>query len=179
MMAAMMIAGLWAIADPAGTVGALGSWANEASLGTLAAAARGTPPGAPVALGQSMQVVFSAAIEAPWCYLEFGNVSWCRDPSRTEPGLRAAGLKIASKELSEAGCRSGSAASCPTGVGAKDQGLEHSAQLLREASTNGAVFLALPANGSERNWINEEGSLQDDLSEQRRDRLPWAGGVQG
>jgi hypothetical protein len=159
MMTAMMVAGLWAIADPGGTVGSLGSWANEASLGTLAAAAQGTPSGAPVALGQSMQVVFSAAIEVPWCYLEFGNVGWCREGGRTEPRLRAAGLKIASQELSEAGCASGTADSCPARLGAKGQGLVHSAQLLREADTNGAIFLALPADGPERNSINDEGSL--------------------
>jgi hypothetical protein len=159
MMAAMMIAGLWAIADPGGTVGALGSWANEASLGTLAAAARGTPSGRPVALGDSMQVVFSSAIEVPWCYLEFGNVGWCRDPARTEARLRAAGLKIASRELSEAGCGSRAVDSCRSDLGVKAQGLAQSAQLLREAATNGAIFLALPANGPGRNSINDEGSL--------------------
>ena len=105
MMTAMMVGGLWAIADPGGSVGALGSWANEASLGTLAAAARGTPSGTPVALGQSMQVVFSAAVEVPWCYLEFGNVGWCRDPGRTEGRLRSAGLRIASQELSRSRLR--------------------------------------------------------------------------
>ncbi len=159
MMTAMMAAGLWAIADPGGSVGALGSWANEASLGTLAAAARGTPSGTPVALGQSMEVVFSAAIEVPWCYLEFGNVGWCRDGGRTEGRLRAAALKIASQELSEAGCGSQGAGACPSGLGAKGLGLVHSAQLLREADSNGAIFLALPANGSQRNSINDEGSL--------------------
>ena len=159
MMAAMMVAGLWAIADPGGSVGALGSWANEASLGTLAAAARGTPSGTPVALGESMQVVFSAAIEVPWCYLEFGNVGWCREPARTEGRLRAAGLKIALQELSEAGCGSRGADSCPSGLGAKGLSLVHSAQLLREADTNGAIFLSLPANGPQRNSINDEGSL--------------------
>ncbi|HTY96807.1 MAG TPA: hypothetical protein VMB91_07180 [Solirubrobacteraceae bacterium] len=159
MMAAMMVAGLWAIADPGGTIGSLASWANEASLGTLAAAAQGTPSGAPVALGQSMQVVFSAAIEVPWCYLEFGNVGWCREAGRTEPRLRAAGLKIASQELSEAGCGSGAADGCPDRLGTKGQGLVHSAQLLREAHTNGAIFLALPADGPQRNSINDEGSL--------------------
>ena len=159
MMAVMMIAGLWAIADPGGSVGALGSWANEASLGTLAAAARGTPSGTPLALGQSMQVVFSAAIEVPWCYLEFGNVGWCREPGRTEGRLRAAGLKIASQELSEAGCGTRGADACPPSLGAKGLGLVHSAQLLREADSNGAIFLALPANGPQRNSINGEGSL--------------------
>ena len=159
MMAAMMVGGLWAIADPSGSVGALGSWANEASLGTLAAAARGTPSGTPSGLGQSMQVVFSAAIEVPWCYLEFGNVGWCREPGRTEERLRAAGLKISSHELSEAGCGPRGADACPPGLDAKGLGLAHSAQLLREADSNGAIFLALPANGPQRNSINDEGSL--------------------
>ena len=37
--------------------------------------------------------------------------------------------------------------------------LEHSSELLRDAQSNGAVFLALPANGAARNAINEGGSL--------------------
>src|SRR6202022_4267598 len=43
---AMMLAGLWVILDPTGTVGAFGGWANQASLGTLAVSARGSPTGA-------------------------------------------------------------------------------------------------------------------------------------
>jgi hypothetical protein len=160
LMAAMMVGGLWAIADPGGTVGALGTWANEASLGTLAATASGTPSGTPMALGQSMRVVFSAAIEAPWCYLEFGNVGWCRNPAQAEPRLRAAGLKIAGEELARAGCgpRSPMAPACSR-LSANGRALAGSAQLLRQADSNGAIFLALPANGPERNSINDEGSL--------------------
>ena len=45
MMGVMMAGGLWLIVDPSGTVGALGRWANQASLGTLAVAARGRPRG--------------------------------------------------------------------------------------------------------------------------------------
>ena len=74
LMGAMIVGGLWVIADPTGTVGALAAWANRASLGTLAVAARGTPAGPAGVLAQSMDTVFAAAIEAPWCYLEFGNV---------------------------------------------------------------------------------------------------------
>lgn len=47
----------------------------------------------------------------------------------------------------------------PVRSGGKGEELAHSAQLLREADTNGAVFLALPANGPERNSINDDGSL--------------------
>jgi hypothetical protein len=160
LMLAMMTGGMWVILDPAGTVGALGGWANQASLGTLAVAARGTPAGPGRALADSMGTVFAAAIEAPWCYLEFGDVDWCRDPARLDPRLRAAGLKIAASEQAQAGCGTGAGRQrCPASAGAQARALEHSAELLRDARSNGAVFLALAPNGPQRNSINEQGSL--------------------
>ncbi len=160
LMGAMMVGGLWIIADPTGTVGALGAWANQASLGTLAVAARGTPVSAGRALGSSLDTVFAEAIEAPWCYLEFGEVGWCREPSQLDPRLRAAGLKIAAREIAPA-CQHSSAppALCASAGSVPSAALEHSAEQLRDARSNGAVFLALPANGPARNSINEQGSL--------------------
>ncbi len=160
-MVAMMAGGIWVIVDPTATVGALGAWANQASLGTLAVAARGTPSGPRQALGASLGTVFEAAIEVPWCYLEFGDVGWCREPSRLDPGLRAAALKIAAQESAEVACQPSSAAqgSCALAHGAEAQALEHSVELLRDAHSNGALFLSLPANGPARNSINEQGSL--------------------
>lgn len=149
MTLAMMAGGMWVILDPTGTVGALGGWANQASLGTLAVTARGTPTGAGHALAESMESVFAAAIEAPWCYLEFGNVSWCRNPERLDSRLRAAGLKIAAGEQARA-------ASSAT---VQARALERSAEQLRDAHSNAEVFLALPPNGPARNSINERGSL--------------------
>jgi hypothetical protein len=160
LMGAMMVGGIWVITDPTGTVGALGEWANQASLGTLAVAARGTPAGPERALGSSLDLVFADAIEVPWCYLEFGDVGWCREPSRLDPGLREAGLKIADDESAQAACRPSSSELVPCAAGsAQVKALEHSAELLRGAQTNGAIFLALPANGPARNSINEQGSL--------------------
>ncbi len=43
LMGVMMLGGFWVIINPLGTVGALGAWANEASLGTLGAVVAGTP----------------------------------------------------------------------------------------------------------------------------------------
>jgi hypothetical protein len=146
---AMMAGGMWVILDPTGTVGALGGWANQASLGTLAVTARGTPARAGQALADSMGSVFAATIEAPWCYLEFGDVGWCRDPARLDSRLRAAALRIAAGEQVQAA----SAAS------AQARALEHSSEQLRDADSNAAVFLALPPNGPARNSINEQGSL--------------------
>ena len=158
---AMMLAGLWVIADPTGTIGALGRWANEASLGTLAAAAHGSPSRPGGALGESLATLFAATVELPWCYLEFGDVAWCREPSQLDPALRAAALRIAAQERSLVTCEGAGEAGlgCSPPTAAQAVVLERSAQLLREARTNGAIFLALPANGPARNSINEEGSL--------------------
>jgi hypothetical protein len=161
LMAAMMVAGIWIIIDPTGTVGALGKWANQASLGTLAVAASGTPAAPRRALAGSLGTVFATAVEVPWCYLEFGDVGWCREPSQLDPRLRAAALKIAAQKSAEAGCTPSAAvlAPCVPMGAAEVKALEHSVELLRAAQSNGAIFLALPANGPARNSINDEGSL--------------------
>jgi len=152
MVLGMICGGLWLMANPLGTVGALSDWANQAGLGTLAVAVRGTPAGAGEALGTAMDGVFAATVEGPWCYLEFGDVRWCRDPTELDPGLKRAGMKIAQEELTQAGAAGNPAAA-----------VQHSARLLREARTNGALFLALPSNGPQRNSINDEGSLLREL----------------
>jgi hypothetical protein len=152
----MFACGFWLMIDPSGTVGALSRWSNQAGLGTLAAVVGGAPVAPGRSLGTSMAGVYATAIEAPWCYLEFGNVAWCRDASRLEPKVKAAGLRIASRRLAEAGC---SGTPCSTDPATATDVLRASARLLREARTNGALFMALPANGPDRNSINEQGSL--------------------
>jgi hypothetical protein len=161
LMAAMMAAGLWLILDPAGTVGALGQWANQAAIGTLATAVQGSPARGEQAFASSLGAVFAAAVDAPWCYLEFGDVEWCRRPSRLDSDLRRAGLRIAALEQSLSGCRSSESAlvPCAPAGSAAAKALRRSAQLLRSAQTNGEIFLALPPNGPARNSINDEGSL--------------------
>jgi hypothetical protein len=136
LMLAMMAAGLWVIADPTGTVGALGRWVDEASAGTVGAVADGSPAHAPRALADNLGALFVGVVGTPWCYLEFGNVRWCSDPARLEGRLRAAGVALVGH-----------------GGGARR------ATLMRAAHTNGELFLALPANGVDRNSINDPGSL--------------------
>jgi hypothetical protein len=138
LMGLMMLGGLWVIVNPLGTVGALDGWANEASLGTLAAVATGTPAHSGRTFGESMRSVFSGAIGGPWCFMEFGNVHWC-ESTHLDPRLEAAAHRIATKERAKIGSQS--------------------AELLSAARTNGELFLALPANGPQRNSINDSGSL--------------------
>jgi hypothetical protein len=151
-MLAMIAAAMFVIADPGATVGALSQWSDEASLGSLDAIAYGGSAQPYAALASSMQQLYAATIDAPWCFLEFGNVSWCDSPQRLDPRLHAAAIRIAARIEAEA---AGSAAD--RGIGAEV--LAHRVQLLREAQSNGAIFLALPANGPLRNSVKEAGSL--------------------
>jgi hypothetical protein len=137
LMAVMMLGGLWVIVNPLGTIGALDAWANEASLGTLAAVTSGTPEHSGRKLEESMRSVFSGGIGGPWCYMEFGNVRWCEEPVESDPRLHTTALEIATKEQASIGSQS--------------------AELLRGARKNGELFLALPANGQARNGINPFG----------------------
>ena len=147
LMASMMVCGIWVIGNPAGTVGTLSQWANDASLGALAVGSRGTPTVGGGGLGQDMQRLFAATVEAPWCYLEFGQVSWCR-ARQVDPRLRAAGRRISAGELALA-----------AKGGAGRDALSHGAEMIRAADTNGELFLALPANSPARNSITEANSL--------------------
>jgi hypothetical protein len=164
LMLAMMAGGLWVIADPAGTVGALGRWVDGASAGTLGAVVQGSPAHASRTLAQSMSGLFGAAVGAPWCYLEFGNVSWCEDPARLEPRLRAAGLALLTRPHVRQ-CEGGERAAgvCEAlereAPRASVAPRSRSATLMRAARTNGEGFLALPANEAARNSIDEPGSL--------------------
>ncbi len=157
---AMMALGLWVIADPLGTVGAVGRWANQASLGTLGAVAQGTPTNAPRTLADSMRALFSGAIEMPWCYLEFGNVHWCSDPSLLDPSLRKAARRIVAQQQARLNCPSVSTdPTCTSEKGTSTPAVERSSELVKEADTNGKLFLAFPANRGERNSVKEKSSL--------------------
>jgi hypothetical protein len=143
LMGVMMLAGFWVIVNPLGTVGALGAWANRAGLGTLGAVVAGTPAAPDRTLAESMESVFSGTIGGPWCYMEFGNVRWCDEPKSLDSRLQAAGRQIAAKDQATIGPKS--------------------AEELRDAKTNGELFLALPANGEQRNSINEYGPFKNEV----------------
>lgn len=167
LMLAMIAGGLWVIASPAGTVGALGRWVDEASAGTLAAVVSGTPARAPQTLADGMGDLFDGIVDAPWCYLEFGDVRWCTEPAQLDSRLRTAALRLAAGARAKGGCAAGSAgglpadseAVCEALAGEPSAQLAQSATLLTQAQTNGAFFLALPANAAARNSINDSASL--------------------
>jgi hypothetical protein len=157
----MVAGGLWVIADPMGTVGALGEWTNQASLGALGAVAQGSPDHAQLTLSDGMEDIYATGVGVPWCYMEFGNVHWCDDPHQLDPRLHKAALALAAHTEAGSECPvKGRAATICSELGIEQAQVSgQSARLLREARTNGELFLALPANGPQRNSINKSSSL--------------------
>lgn len=157
----MVVGGLWVIVDPVGTVGALGAWTNQASLGALGAVAQGSPDHAQLTLSEGMEDIFATGVGTPWCYMEFGNVHWCDDPHQLDPRLHKAALALAAHSQASSECPvKGRAATICAELGIEQAQVSgQSAQLLRDAHTNGELFLALPANGPQRNSINKSSSL--------------------
>jgi hypothetical protein len=146
LVAVMVGCGLWIIADPAGTVGAVGNLADRAALTTVAASATGDPSQPVATVDGAFGEVFDAATSGPWCYLEFGDVDWCREPAALDPHLRAAASQLELSLRSEATC-SGSApglVQCAPGGSALQNQLAGAATALAEARTNGGLFLAIP-----------------------------------
>jgi hypothetical protein len=160
-MVTMIVGGLWVIADPTGTVGEVGGLANQASLGALSAFAQGNPGAGARTLSDGMREVFAVGIGDPWCFLEFGDVQWCRDPARLEERLRANALRLAAAEQALVGCKfnSGPFTLCAAPGSAQARAYSRSAELLRDARSNGELFLALPANGNARNSITPASGL--------------------
>ncbi len=144
LLLAMMAGGLWVIADPTGTVGAASRLVNEASLGALGAAATGDPSHPVRSLDDALGALFDVSVTGPWCYLEFGDVGWCRDSSALDPGLLAAARQVVARDRADATSAT------------RRRAVQVEAGEVAAARTNGDLFLALPANGPRRNSINAD-----------------------
>ena len=152
-MTAMILAGLWIITNPAGTVGEINRALNQTGLGAVAAVSAADPSSGRAAFGDGLRAIFATAIQGPWCYLEFGDVDWCRNPRRLDPRLSDAARKLRTKLEHDAHCDP-AALSCPETTGPRRE-----AQLLADAHSNGELFLAFPTNSAQRNAINADDSL--------------------
>lgn len=136
---AMTVAVLLVIANPVGTVGAVGKFSND--LGVYAITAVQSPVdslsgkrprgGASNGYSEALSKVFDAVVVRSWTLLEFGNVDWATSPKRFDPEMQ----KVA-KGLAE---------SWPKPV----------QQAVARADTNAELFLAFPPNSAERDGIND------------------------
>jgi hypothetical protein len=158
---AMIALGLWVIADPAQTIGRLDREVNAASLGAVAAFSSGSPDLAEPKFERGLGDLFSETIHAPWCYLEFGDVGWCRERSRLDPRLRTAAQQIITRGPIAVTCGSSGVTGlvhCGHAVGDPAEAIREVA-LLRGAHTNGDIFLAFPNDAPLRDSLSTSGSL--------------------
>jgi hypothetical protein len=152
---AMMSVGLWIIADPVGTVGAVSNLADQAALATASAAATGNVTQPAGGLDDALGEVFDTAVTGPWCFLEFGDVDWCLDPSRLDARLLATAHELQQIYTAGATCHGpapGLVQCLPSGS-AEQRDYAAIGAALSAARTNGALFLALPAGGLARNAL--------------------------
>lgn len=158
LLAVMVVAGLWIIADPSGTVGAVGGLADRAALATVAASATGDPSTPVATVDGAFATVFDSAISGPWCYLEFGDVDWCRDPAALDSHLRTTANRLETLYRAEASCRGPTVGlvQCAPGGSALQSQLGGAATALGDARTNGELFLALPAQALSRTALAEQ-----------------------
>ena len=158
LLVVMVCAGLWIIADPAGTVGAVGSLADRAALTTVAASATGNPDRPVSTVDGAFAEVFDDAISGPWCYLEFGDVDWCIRPSALDPRLRATATTLAAQLRAEASCRGPvpGLVQCAPGGSALQSQLAGAATALGTARTNGELFLAIPPDALARTALSNQ-----------------------
>jgi hypothetical protein len=135
--------------------------ADQAALGTVAAATTGNPDAPSGTFDGSLGQVFDEAITGPWCYLEFGDVEWCRDSSQLDPALMSTARKLQRLYAAGAACSGGAPGLvvCPPGGSAEQRSYSETAAALGAARTNGALFLALPAGGPGRNGLSSQTSL--------------------
>lgn len=156
LLVVMVTAGLWIVADPSGTVGAVGGLADRAALATVAASATGDPATPVATVDGAFASVFQSAISGPWCYLEFGDVNWCQNPSALDPTLHAVAVHLETIYRSEASCRAPTIGlvQCAPGGSALQSQLAGAATALGEARSNGELFLALPADALSRTALS-------------------------
>jgi hypothetical protein len=178
---ALLAVGLWLLANPTGTIGWVGQQARDASLGVVSLMSTGKADSGEAGLAKGMQSIWGQAVSGPWCYMEFGDVDWCRNPNRLDPRLKEVAAKLAADGAEGWECRDNGACIrrnddtgktiVGTSAGPEVEFKEQDdvediqqqaatyAKLLRNPGTNMAIFLAFPANGDARNSINKKDSL--------------------
>jgi hypothetical protein len=154
----MVVCGLWIIADPSGTVGVVGGLADRAALATVAAAATGDPSRPVASVDAAFGSVFETAITGPWCYLEFGDVNWCRDSTALDPRLHLTATRLESVYRAEASCHGPvqGLVQCAPGGSALQSQLAGAATALGQARSNGGLFLAVPPDALSRTALSDQ-----------------------
>ena len=161
LLVVMVSSGLFVIADPGGTIGAVGGLADSAALATVSASATGDPSTPVASVDGAFGQVFAATVEGPWCYLEFGDVGWCANPAALDQRLHGTAERLESIYRAADLCHGpvqGLVQCAPAGS-AYQREVAGAWAALAAARTNGALFRAIPGGTPARTSLTTVPSL--------------------
>jgi TrbL/VirB6 plasmid conjugal transfer protein len=184
--------GLLITTDPQATAGWVDAFANQAAMGTLAGASDHNPAAPASSYADATTGMWQQMVETPWCAVEFGDTQWCMSPIdkqteqwRQDVQAHIAGADSNSDPLAPTTTSSTIAHACgnpagqPTASASACLVAQQEALRLRDAQTNGELWLAFPSGDDARNGKNDSWTLYHHLLQDRPElaQIRGTGGV--
>jgi hypothetical protein len=174
LMITCAILGLVITTDPQGTAGQLDSFANQAAMATLAGASDQNPAQPAASYSDATAGMWQQMVQTPWCAVEFGDTQWCTSSidHQTEQWRQDVQAHIAEADGNSdplggqlaaqvvQGCAKALAqhkSPAPCAASQQEQ------VRLRDARTNGELWLAFPSGDDARNGKNDSWTLYHHL----------------
>jgi hypothetical protein len=166
--------GLLITTQPQAIAGWVDSFANQAAMSTLAGASDHNPAAPASSYADATTGMWQQMVETPWCAVEFGDTKWCMSPidkqtagwrqdvqahiagadSNIDP-LGASTSALIAQACAKALAQHQAPAQCVAG--------HQEALRLRDAQTNGELWLAFPSGDDARNGKNDSWTLYHHL----------------
>jgi hypothetical protein len=169
--------GLLITTDPQGTAGWVDSLADQSAMATLAGASDRNPAQPAGSYADATAGMWQQMVQTPWCAVEFGDTQWCTSPldketQRWRQDVQAHITGADSNNDPVSGtvtpAVAGACANAPPGPSAPAGGSpclasQQEALRLRDARTNGELWLAFPSGDDARNGKNDSWTLYHHL----------------
>jgi TrbL/VirB6 plasmid conjugal transfer protein len=168
--------GLLITTDPQGTAGWLDSFVDQSAMATLAGASDHNPSQPVGGYADATAGVWQQMVQTPWCAVEFGDTQWCmsRLDKQTEQWRQDVQAHLAQAD-SNGDPVSGTvtapvAQACAKGLaghsapaGSPCLASQQETVRLKDARTNGELWLAFPSGDDARNGKNDSWTLYHHL----------------
>jgi hypothetical protein len=168
--------GLLITSDPQGTAGWLDSFADQFGMAALAGASDRNPAMPAGSYADATAGMWQQMVETPWCAVEFGDTRWCMSPLDKQTEQWRSGLQahISSADsnsdpvsgtvtttVAQACANASAQPNAP--AGSPCLASQQEALRLKNARTNGELWLAFPSGDDARNGKNDSWTLYHHL----------------
>jgi hypothetical protein len=174
LMITCAVLGLLITTDPQGTAGQVDSFANQAAMATLAGASDHNPTQPAGSYSDATAGMWEQMVQTPWCAVEFGDTRWCTSPIdkqtaqwRQDVQAHIAGADGNSDplggQLAAQVAQACAKALAQHNTPAPCRSIQQEQVRLRDARTNGELWLAFPSGDDARNGKNDSWTLYHHL----------------